>query len=320
MNIVIVNNSKIPAIKYGGTERVIWYLGHELVKMGHKVTYLVMNGSYCPFAGVRIFNEQLPVVSQIPGDTDIVNFHCQPSEEIEIPYLVSVHGNLPPETVFFRNTHFLSENHAARYGSGAFIYNGLDWNDYGQPTLEKKSDYVHFLGKAAWKVKNVKGAIEIARRNKTEIKILGGSRINFKMGFRITLSKWATFYGMVGGEEKNELLRRSKALLFPVLWHEPFGLAVIESLYFGCPVLGTNYGALPELVTFETGYLSDSPEELAEVFKNIGSFNGNTCHEYARETFNSAVMAKNYLKLYEQVLNGYTINIRPPAFIPVPAS
>jgi hypothetical protein len=172
MNIVIVSNSRIPAIKYGGTERVIWYLGHELVKMGHKVTFLAMRGSFCPFADVRIFNEQLPVVSQIPAGTDIVNFHFQPSAEIEIPYLVSVHGNLPQETVFFRNTHFLSENHAARYGSGAFIYNGLDWNDYGQPALKKKSDYVHFLGKAAWKVKNVKGAIEIAHRNKTEIKIL----------------------------------------------------------------------------------------------------------------------------------------------------
>jgi glycosyltransferase involved in cell wall biosynthesis len=315
MNIVIVSNSKIPALKYGGTERVIWYLGHELVKMGHKVTFLAMKGSFCPFADVRVFNPQLPVGVQIPDDTDIVNFHCQPSEEIEMPYLISVHGNLPPETVFFRNSHFLSESHAARYGSGAFIYNGLDWNDYGKPDLNKKLDYVHFLGKAAWRVKNVKGAIKIAHRNKTEIKILGGSRINFKMGFRITLSRWATFYGMVGGEVKNELIRRSKALIFPVLWHEPFGLAVIESLYFGCPVLGTNYGALPELVTADTGFLSDSPEELTAVFKEIGTYKSKFCHEYARENFNSAVMAKNYLKMYEQVLNGHAINLTPPAYI-----
>ena len=37
--------------------------------------------------------------------------------------------------------------------------------------------------------------------------------------------------------EKGEILNSSKGLVFPVLWHEPFGLAIIESLYYGCPVL-----------------------------------------------------------------------------------
>ena len=31
-------------------------------------------------------------------------------------------------------------------------------------------------------------------------------------------------------------------------WHEPFGIALIEALYFGCPVFGTPYGSLPEIV------------------------------------------------------------------------
>lgn len=39
MRILIVHNSVIPAHKYGGTERVIWYLGKELVKQGHKVRF-----------------------------------------------------------------------------------------------------------------------------------------------------------------------------------------------------------------------------------------------------------------------------------------
>ena len=41
MHILIVNNTSIPVQKYGGTERVIWWLGKQLVKMGHQVSYLV---------------------------------------------------------------------------------------------------------------------------------------------------------------------------------------------------------------------------------------------------------------------------------------
>ncbi|RYE12133.1 MAG: glycosyltransferase family 4 protein, partial [Sphingobacteriales bacterium] len=52
MNILIAHNSVIPAFKYGGTQRVIWWLGKELVKRGHKITYLVAKGSHCDFATI----------------------------------------------------------------------------------------------------------------------------------------------------------------------------------------------------------------------------------------------------------------------------
>ena len=52
MNITIVLGDKIPSIKYGGTQRVMWYLGKELNKRGHKVTFIAGKGSSCPFAKV----------------------------------------------------------------------------------------------------------------------------------------------------------------------------------------------------------------------------------------------------------------------------
>jgi glycosyltransferase involved in cell wall biosynthesis len=317
INIVIAHDSRIPVSKYGGTERDIWYLGHEFIKMGHKVTFLVKEGSVCPFADVKIMDHDLPLSRQIPENTDIINFHYQPKEPLPVPFLVSIHGNLPAATSFYLNTNFVSKNHATRYGADAYVYNGLDWDDYGIPDLKKNENYVHFLGKAAWRVKNVRGAIKIARENKTEIKVLGGSRINLKMGPRITFSKWATFYGMIGGQKKNELLRHSKGLLFPVLWHEPFGLALIESLYFGCPVLGTPFGSLPEIITSEVGFLSNSMNDLKQAFQYLGYYKRKICHEYAVDIFNSKVMAKHYLKLYETILNGGYINKKAPCFNPV---
>ena len=314
MHIVIVHNSKIPVIAYGGTERVIWYLARELVKMQHKITFLVERGSYCPFAEVIVYDQNKPLNIQIPESADLVHIHFQPKEIIDFPHLITVHGNLPESTVFYQNTNFVSRNHAKRYNANAFVYNGLDWNDYNQPDLKNERRFVHFLGKAAWRVKNVKGAIEIAKRNKTEIKILGGYRFNVKMGTRFTTTKYASFYGMVGAKKKNEILNHSKGLIFPVLWHEPFGLAIIESLYFGCPILGTKYGALPELITPEFGFLSNSQDELIKAFQNLNNFNRKLCHEYALDLFNAKTMAGNYMKLYECILNGEKINNEIPHF------
>jgi len=315
MHIVIIHDSKIPVLKYGGTERVVWYLGEELAKRGHKVTYLVPQGSHCEFADVIPFNQGLTIKSQVPKDADFIHVHFNTHEEIDIPHLITIHGNLSKDTVFSENICFVSENHARRYGAEAFVYNGLNWDDYGTPSLNANKNYVHFLGKAAWRLKNVRGAIKIAQTNKTRIKIMGGSRINMKMGFRITFSTWARFYGMVDNKQKNEILKYSKGLIFPVLWHEPLGLAIIESLYFGTPVLATKYGSIPEIITEEFGILSNSMSDLISGFKNLNSFNRRICNEYAVDQFSARVMTGNYLKLYEMILNGEKINRERPKFV-----
>ena len=59
-------------------------------------------------------------------------------------------------------------------------------------------------------------------------------------------------------------------MIFPVRWHEPFGLAIVESLYFGCPVFGTPYGSLPEIVAPDVGVLSARASDLAEAVRGAG--------------------------------------------------
>lgn len=312
MNILIVNPSKIPALLYGGTERVIWYLAKELTKMGHKVKFLVAEGSYCDFADVIPLQKNKSFNSQIPDDTDIVHFNFPIHEEISKPYIVTIHGNSNPGQVFDVNTVFVSRNHAQRHNSESYIYNGLDWNDYGKPDFSVKRNYFHFLGNAAWRVKNVKGAIKIAEKAGAKLVVMGGKRINFKMGFRLTLSPRVRFYGMVGGEKKNNIIKVSAGLIFPVLWDEPFGLAITESMYFGCPVFGTPRGSLPELVNDKLGFLSNDYNQIAEAVKNADSYNTKFISEYARENFNSKIMAEKYLEKYLLILNGKKLNNHNP--------
>lgn len=319
MNILLsIPDSKLPVLDYGGTQRVVWYLAKELHKMGHRVTLLAAPGSECSFADVVHYRQGVPIAEQIPQGIDIL--HCQNFVEesvADFPHVVTMHGNTLGVKLD-KNTVFVSRNHAERHGSGCYIYNGMDWDDYGTVDLGAQRDYFHFLGKAAWKVKNVKGAIDVAKAMPgARLKVLGGYRFNFKMGWRFTFSPRISFYGMVGGERKSSLLNGSKGLIFPVTWDEPFGLAITESLYFGAPVFGTPYGSLPELVNKEVGFLTDEREKMAAHIINDYHYSPKVCHEYAVDEFNSRLMAERYVQKYEQVLNGKTLNNRcPEATVP----
>ena len=303
MNILIVHDQPLPVFTYGGTERVIWALAKELVGLGHQVSFLLPKGSFCEFAKVYEYHSNKPLNEQIPNHIDVVHFQKEPTEAIEKPYLVTIHGNGNETKKFDERYVFVSKNHAQRHGSNQFVYNGLDWDSYATPDLSMHRQRFHFLGNAAWRVKNVRGAIEIIKQTpEEELDVLGGYRFNFKMGLRFTFSRRIHFHGMVGGEEKFRLLNQSKGLLFPVLWPEPFGLAITESLFFGCPVFGTPNGSLPELISEEFGFLSAQPNELSEALLDTGNYDSRKCHEYARDVFNSKQMALNYLQFYERLI------------------
>ena len=314
MRIGIVHEAVLPAIKYGGTERVIWDLGEELIKMGHEVTYIVPEASQLSF-GKKIALETVDFKTITTDDLDVLHFHSRfPGEEnVNVPYVITLHGNINVKEPLNSNTIFVSENHAERFNSDSFVYNGLNWDNYSQPDLKNKREKFHFLGKGAWRIKNLKGAIDVVTSTKKEkMDVLGGVRFNINMGIRLTFSPRITFHGMVDNVKKSEVMNRSKGLIFPVLWHEPFGLAIIESLYFGCPVFGTPYGSLQELVIPEVGYLSDSRSNLSEAITRSDMFDKRICHQYARDNFNAKQMAFDYLAKYEKVLNGEKLNQNAP--------
>lgn len=315
MKILIANKGIIPVRLYGGTERVVWSLGKELFKLGHDVTYLVSKGSSCDFAKVIYIDEQKEISEQIPDTVDIIHFNFTPKdiEKVNKPYVITMHHNINAQIELNSNTIFVSKNHADRYRSNSFVYNGLDWGDYTKPSFPVHRNYFHFLGDAAWRVKNVKGAIDVIKKTKAEkIKILGGVRFNINKGLRFTFTSRAHFCGMVGGKQKDKLLQHSKGLIFPVKWNEPFGLAIIESLYFGCPVFGTPYGSLPEIVVPDVGFLSNKREAITYELENIEKYSNKYCHEYAVEKFSARKMALSYINKYETIMSGEKLNVTPP--------
>jgi glycosyltransferase involved in cell wall biosynthesis len=309
MNICIVIDSVLPALLYGGTERVVVWLGRALQQQGHRVTYLARAGSVLDFAEVRILDKSLPIDPQLPPNTDLVHFHSEMTPPQSVPFCTTIHGNTRHARSFHPNTIFVSQRHAHNHGAKAFVHLGLDPLEYGLPSdLSRPGSSFIFLGKAAWRLKNVRGAIRIARFAGAPLDVLGGTRLNFKMGFRWTWDRNARFHGMVGGEAKNNILRQSRGLIFPVLWHEPGATAIIESLYFGLPVFGTPYGCLPELVPPEAGVLSAHEDELVEAARQVHRFDKRAIHDWWKKGFTSSVMAGKYLHYYTRILDGENLH------------
>ncbi len=317
MRILFVNWAVVPVYAYGGTERVIWDLAYELHKLGHEIAFLTPPGSTCDFGTVLTFDTEKDLLPQIPAGYDITHFQFQPKFDLDRdfgrPYLMTEHGNYNKNPTRPLNCNFVSRDHARRHKSEVHVLNGLNWDSYGPVDLNSPRQNFHFLGKAEWRAKNVAGAIQVAKQAGVDIEILGGERFNFRRGFRLTFSRRAHFHGMVGGAQKFAALNASRGLIFPVRWHEPFGLAVIESLYFGCPVFSTPYGALPELVGGEFGVLSESRGELARAVRDL-RFDRRKLHDYARETYNSRRMALGYLELYQAILGGKKLHDKPPVW------
>jgi glycosyltransferase involved in cell wall biosynthesis len=66
----------------------------------------------------------------------------------------------------------------------------------------------------------------------------------------------AFLHGRMANEEIGSHYSRAGIFVFPSLWHEPFGIPVIEAMAAGLPVVATRSGALPEVVVDgETGIL-----------------------------------------------------------------
>lgn len=293
MKIAHVIWTQFPVAGYGGTERVCYWLAKAQAQIGHEISVLCLPGSKLSFAKTIDLPERLENLdSLLPPGTDIVQMYGSPNYKISAPYLVNIGGNGQAGEKFPANTVFVSENHAKRHGWTEFVHNGIDISEY--PISKSKDDYLVFLAKASWRVKNLKGAIKIAAKAKMPLHVAGGKAACWH---RNVFS-----HGMVDGAKKLSLLQKAQALLFPIIWEEPFGLAVVEALACGTPVIATPRGSLPEIITQDCGVLSDSFEGLVAGVQNARRFSPEQCRARVEKKFTHIHMAEKYLSYYKKIL------------------
>jgi glycosyltransferase involved in cell wall biosynthesis len=91
-------------------------------------------------------------------------------------------------------------------------------------------------------------------------------------------------------------------MLFPIQWHEPFGLVMVEAMACGTPVLALRGGSVPEIVKDGvSGYVGRTVNDLAKRALTL-RFNPADIRRYVEERFSLTRMANDYRDLYITVL------------------
>jgi len=298
----------VPVKGYGGTQRVVAWLADALAGAGHQPVLLAPPGSSAPRARVVPVprgtfrraerDADFDLDDALPASLDVLHFHSEVHPRVSarstLPALTTIHGNGEPGS-YGPTCVFVSRDHMERMRGRHFVHHGLPPEAYR--FRREKRPWLLFLARVSWKVKGVDRAERIARAAGRELVIAGGRRFHpFDRSLRSV--------GTVGGERKLELLADAAALLFPVRWDEPFGLAVIEALASGTPVLASDRGSLPEIVTPETGFLCGDEEAFVEAVGRLDEIDPAACRARVEERFTARRMAEDYVALYGRAIAG----------------
>jgi glycosyltransferase involved in cell wall biosynthesis len=109
--------------------------------------------------------------------------------------------------------------------------------------------------------------------------------------------------GEIGDTDKSEFLGNALALLFPVHWPEPFGLAMIEAMACGTPVIAWNYGSVPEVIEHGvSGYIVDSEAAALSAIARIGQIDRHGVRAVFERRYTAIQMAHAYLDVYSKLL------------------
>ncbi|RWG41369.1 MAG: glycosyltransferase, partial [Mesorhizobium sp.] len=286
MRITLVAERTIPCKGYGGTERQVDWLATELSRLGHKVVLIAARGSSHPLCEVRQASSAAECRAAIPADTDIVHFNGW-YIEISRPALYTMHGFDPEFTQNRPNWNFVSASHARNHGRETFVHNGFPVDAYRLSA--RKTGRLLFLAGIARAGKNLNRAVDLARAFDFQLDIAGGSRWQLLQRTKVrrqgvffkSLGRRFRYHGVVDGDEKLRLLGEARAFLNPIAWEEPFGMAPVEAMLCGTPVLTTRRGALPEIVDGATGRLFDTDAEFAPALADIAGLSPEQCRASA---------------------------------------
>jgi len=122
------------------------------------------------------------------------------------------------------------------------------------------------------------------------------------------------FIGEIGEVQKSAFLGSAAALLFPIAWPEPFGLAMIEAMACATPVIAMRRGSVPEIIDDGVnGYIVDTEAEAVDAVRRLPALDRGRVRLRFEERFTAHRMAANYMHLYEKLVTAYAPMLRAVA-------
>lgn len=327
----------IPVTGYGGIERIIELLAKEYLRMGHEVHLFVTSGSNIPGCFMHPFGRSGFPPKKIDARMAILeawkflwpkrnhfdlihNFgrliYLLPVLNCRVKKIMSyqreitkkniiIFNRLPNKNMYYTgcSTDLIQRNYLP--GNWTTIYNCCDFNFYKlNKDLEIDSAPLIFLGRIE-RVKGCHTAINIAKATNHQLIIAGNiSSLNDeKLYFETEVKplidgKQIKYVGTLNDFQKNDFLGKSKALLMPIEWNEPFGIVMVEAMACGTPVLAFSRGAVNEVIEEGiTGFKVDNLEDMCKATKMLKEIDRSNCREKAMLKFNISEVAAQYLSI-----------------------
>jgi glycosyltransferase involved in cell wall biosynthesis len=328
----------VPPKGYGGTERVVSWLTEELVRLGHDVTLFATGDSstratLVPICDKALWHdptslETLPLhvleLEQVLSRSaafDVVHFHTDfihfpLLRRVQVPALTTLHGALnmtdhAPLFAEFDDVALISISDAQRrlVPNGAFratVHHGmpLDLHRFDP----NGGDYLAFLGRISPQ-KGLDSAIRIALASGVKLKIAARIYPEERAYFAEVIAPMlrdagprVEFVGELAGTEKDAFLGGARAMLFPIVWPEPFGLVMIEALATGTPVIAFRRGSVPEVIDHgHTGFIVDDEQGAIDAVAALGHIERVACRATFERRFSVTRMAQEYVEIYRSM-------------------
>jgi glycosyltransferase involved in cell wall biosynthesis len=333
----------VPPPAYGGTELVVDTLTRALERAGHEVTVFATGDSQArhlralfpqpvwpPDPHSELLHCRFAAREIRAGAYDVIHAHAPSmlafAPDLRPPMVYTLHHEqLPGLTAYYRRiegVRFIAISARQMQLSDPpaqhVVHHGLDPDLY--PEVGPGGDAAFFLGRLS-PVKAPDVAIEAARRAGLPLVVAGkfhsmddepGWQEKIDAALAASHVRWLKNADLA---TKRRLFARSRALLVPLRWEEPFGLVVIEALLAGCPVIASPRGAVPEIVEDgATGFLVRSVREMAAALRRAARLDRAAIQARARERFSSDVMAERYLEVYRSARaeHAWGRRARPP--------
>lgn len=304
MRIYISSNHQYPA-KVNGTasQHTTDLLAKGLGELGHDVFYDLRQNEI-----LEPLPDSVNQVDQRMYDVDILQPQDVPLsasfDSAGKPWLRTFQapfGNHDVANLAKENWIFVSRSHAQSYGCDRYVYNSIDPAEFIYS--ETKDDYFLFLvcGLERAVLKGFGHALLLAQELGIKLVVAGSSKNKFyqRQFAAMCQEQGVKFVGEVRGQQKAELLAGAKALLAPTLIDEPFGLVVPEALISGTPVICSDRGAFPELVSDDVGFICRRYSEYITAVERVNEISPQACRKKAMRDFHYQRMAADYLKEYQ---------------------
>ncbi|MDR5794999.1 MULTISPECIES: glycosyltransferase family 4 protein [unclassified Caballeronia] len=334
----------VPPRRYGGIERVVSWLTEELVKMGHDVTLFasadsrtrakLVASSDC---AVRLLEDtadpqafhfaMLEDVVRASGDFDIVHFHTDYmsfpyARRLDAAHVTTLHWRLdvPGLDALYRrfaDVPLVSISDAQREpmpwaGWTATVHHGMPAALL--PFQARAEQHLAFVGRIA-PSKGPDAAIRIARRANVPLRIAAkideADRPYFIRDVEPLIeAPHVEFVGELDDHGKRGLLGHARAMLFPIAWPEPFGIAMIEALACGTPVIAFGRGSVPEIIEHGvSGFIVRDEDEAVEAVARLPEIDRRACRARFEQFFTAERMARAYVEVYERLVRERTARL-----------